>query len=90
MTVRPPAEGDATYAASLPRCRCFGLVAAAILLAGAAPPARRELGLADALSLRLPAVADSLGLSQKQRQRVRGLTREYGSAFDSLLRDYPR
>src|SRR4051812_21706709 len=67
------------------------LLTLAILVSGAAPPQpARELTLADAMSLRLPAVADALGLSRKQRLHVRVDIREYGAAFGRLLRDYPR
>src|SRR5262245_46833265 len=71
------------------RYHFFGLIAVALLLV-AAPPARGELRLADAMSLRLPAVADALGLSKEQRRRVQKLTREHGAAYATLLWKYPR
>src|SRR5262245_15340724 len=68
----------------------LALIAAALLLVAAAPPARGELRLADAVALRLPAVADALGLSKEQRRRVHKLIQEHGAAYATLLWKYPR
>src|SRR5438046_8003129 len=69
---------------------CFWATLAAATASAQDRPAHRELTGTDAMSLRMPAVAERLGLSESQRRRVQRLIREHAAEFARLHRRYPR
>jgi hypothetical protein len=86
FALRPPARPGAFAAGVL----FVGAALTAATALGQGRPAPRELTAADAMSLGTPAVANRLGLSEKQRRRVREVIREHAAEFARLHERYPR